>query len=227
MLMGYGASVGKCRACNQIKAVGDMELCRECCLKKITESELVCKDCLQEDGSNWMPDGKDESSCVDCGEYRVLDENFVCKSCHDKKYGTKPSLKFRQCWNCQDQFAIIAGDDHFCLKCRPNCYGCHGYFNPETRDEVFCDNCLGQLEEGCCTLCGSNGMEFNHRGHCKNCATKDKSEIFCSVCEVEAVEIAGGVCKGCAKRQKWCPRCKENMIEAVEYICEVCKSNEQ
>jgi len=229
--MGYGATVGRCISCETIKPTGDMGICRDCVLKKIEESSLVCEACYYEDGSNWMVDGNGKGECKDCGELKLLNDELTCKSCYDAAaYHYMQNSSDRRCWNCQEKFPVMRSDQHFCRTCAPSCYGCGGKFDPESRDDIFCDNCLDHLSAHQCTNCGFDNQELNDRGHCRSCESYVRpgpKQHFCIVCELTEVEIHGVVCQGCAARKKSCPRCRENEIEAKEYICKDCKSKEE
>ena len=228
ILMGYGTSIGRCLTCETIKAIGDMGICQECVLKKITESELVCEDCLHEDSNSaWMPEGRYPGSCRDCGDEKLLNEEYLCKRCYDKQnFKGLTYTPSRRCWNCHEVFLVQRQDQHFCNSCAPKCYGCGGKFDPYTRDESFCENCLDRLASHQCTNCGSDDMFLDDRGYCSGCANfvgYPRQPYFCKVCEITEVDSYGQVCSGCQHRIKNCPRCYTNKIEAKEYICDSCK----
>ena len=227
MLMGYGTTIGKCINCEQIKAVGDMHICRSCCLKKVDEHELVCQECLVEDGSSWTPDSRQEGECRDCGEERLLNEEFMCKSCYDKMHLSKliVNSETSRCWNCHNVFVKQLYNQHFCPECLVSCYGCRGKFEPEDKTDIFCEECKARIHEGQCTSCYSYADNLNEQGHCYNCATPI-GRSFCAACNVNEVAEAGELCPSCELRSKMCPRCLKNTITTAEYICSECKGND-
>lgn len=226
-LMGYGSTIAKCRSCNQIKAIGDMEVCRECAFKKINETELVCAVCLKEDGSHWSPESKEEGECRDCGESKLLNEEFLCKSCHDKMHLKQMtvSTEVKRCWNCQEKFQAFYKDEKFCKNCKKTCYGCKGKFDPENKKDIFCEECKSRMDEGQCTQCYDYTDTADERGHCYNCASPIGRE-FCVTCDVNEVSRLGEQCDECEGHLKLCPRCLGVEIYNYEYICNSCKIND-
>lgn len=226
--MGYGTTIGKCKTCSKIKAIGDMAICRECCLEKVKETELVCKSCLHDDGSTWSPESKHEAECRECGESRLVDEELLCKNCHDREHIKKMKQRdmvAKRCHNCQNNFLSNNYNQHICNNCLSNCYGCRGKFEPENRLDIFCAECKGRMDEGQCTACYNYADNVDERGHCYNCSTPI-GKSFCVVCNVNEVSKEGELCTMCEGKEKRCPRCLDTKISVVEFICQTCKDNE-
>lgn len=202
-----------------------MGTCRLCIEDKLDVTELVCKDCHEE--TEWMKDDRDEKYCEDCGELRSVNEDFICKSCFDKRKNFMQDQSLMRCYNCQSKFSPITAYDNFCVKCKPSCKACGGKFNPEEKTEVFCETCLENMRAGHCTNCYLEDKFLDDRGQCGKCAeyfgVKKSDLIYCPVCEVEQVSYRGEACSNCRARIISCPRCYETKIEAKEYICSKCK----
>lgn len=228
-LMGWGErEAGRCVGCNKIRKVGDMNLCHECSLKKVTKEEKICRACY-DDGRHWLPDSSDEQYCADCGELRILNDDFICSSCFNKRKEFEKAQRHK-CWNCQAVFSPISNEDKFCIKCRPACKSCGGKFNPRNRAEAFCETCVENIESGHCANCYQENKFLDEVGHCASCVqqfgVRAQRNIFCNVCEVEPVDYYSAICFTCKNKRITCPRCKENTIDAVDYICDVCKVKE-
>lgn len=230
-LMGYGEDITRCKNCWRIKPTGDMGICLECAMQKVEEhkEELVCKDCLSAAKTEWYPDSRGEGSCIRCGMEAVLNEDNLCRICFDSiRKPSRKIRKIRRCWNCQEKFLVLGGDDHFCALCQVRCEGCGGVFSPETKDQAFCESCLNNIINGQCTLCDSATAGKNFKGHCHECARGDLPvKTFCAVCSVKEVESLKAVCPDCVKRTKDCPRCYEHTIPMRDYICQDCKNREE
>lgn len=166
--------------------------------------------------------------CKTCSEDRILNEEGICKKCHEQHY------EVEACVECRNYFTPRMFNQVLCDKCRPHCDGCGGQFNPLNKRDYLCAKCASKSGrgEGTCAKCGEYSTYLNRRAHCGDCQIKverfdilddySTKESYCGVCRSEKVYYPERICKYCEGSKIICPDCQHNRIDATDYICTDC-----
>lgn len=159
------------------------------CAKHESTVKPLCSHCLEPtdvyiDGTTICPtchyaqdflSTRKVGICKSCSESQFLNEEGICVNCFvDRQVFHNDSDEWgrmKKCDHCHRQTKI---GNRYCSTCKDLqlgiriCRGCSETLRAN-HNQVFCGDCLKDIERGICTSCKDYGLELDDRGWCGNC----------------------------------------------------------